>query len=236
LCKFLCRASTWHYSQHIQKPGHDHMYIWNHNRSRLKGFQFFLQQLSLKSRVMLHKSCRVTHMETNKIGFTFFCFSVILYDFSKFWPKHIKGKESNCKGVPEKFWIFTEMPLGTKSLTAMPSTAWRARRRRGRARGGQQMAPTRDWAHQESIRVLGSTGGVAGEWRRRVHGGVAAVARIPVGLGVVLSNVLRWELLGNLGERLEGLDGSGSKRRGELGEVAAMAATKLGCWGGSSAR
>jgi hypothetical protein len=44
---------------------------------------------------------------------------------------------------------------------------WRARRRRGEARGGKQAAGKCDWAHLRSIGGGSSAGEVAGEWRRR---------------------------------------------------------------------
>lgn len=64
--------------------------------------------------------------------------------------------------------------------------------------------------------------------RPLARGGAAAGCRIPARLGMELGKVLRWELQGVQQEGLGGLDGSGSKRRGELGEAAAMAAAELG--------
>jgi hypothetical protein len=57
-----------------------------YNKSRFLSFLFFMQKLSRKTRVRLYKSCRVFRKESNKIGFTFSDFSMILYGFSKLRP------------------------------------------------------------------------------------------------------------------------------------------------------
>jgi hypothetical protein len=50
-------------------------------------FIFFMQQLSGNSLDKFSKSCRVSHEESNKIGFAFFWFSTIFYEFYKIQQK-----------------------------------------------------------------------------------------------------------------------------------------------------
>jgi hypothetical protein len=82
----------------------------------------------------------------------------------------------------------------------------------------------RNWAHQQSIRGLGSAGGVAGERRWRSGGGAAAAIGIPARSGMEQINKMRYELQGVLEQGLGASIGSEIKRREELGKEVAMAA------------
>jgi hypothetical protein len=62
-----------------------------------------MQKVSGTTMVMLYKSCRVFHKETNKIEFTFSDFSVIFYEFSKFQPKPITISDSVLPTDPWNF-------------------------------------------------------------------------------------------------------------------------------------
>jgi hypothetical protein len=133
--------------------------MFNYNRSRVHYFQFFIQKLSHKSRVMLYKSCRVLHKETNKIGFTFswfFCeFLRILQDLGQ-------GQTMVRIYFQKGPWKLLNLHKTTPtSSNQVPTTPWpsqiyprrlgRARRRWGMARAGKQVTQRCDFAHLGSI-------------------------------------------------------------------------------------
>jgi hypothetical protein len=63
-----------------------------------------MQKLIGKGIVILHKSCRVIHKETNKIEFTFFDLSIIFYEFSKNQQKLSLFKIHFTSRPLERFW------------------------------------------------------------------------------------------------------------------------------------
>jgi hypothetical protein len=81
------------------------------------------------------------------------------------------------------------------------------------------MTPRFNSAHPTSIRVLGSTGGVASEWQQWSSGGVGATTEFQARFGVERVNLLRCELLGVLGKGLRGSTGSRCNQREEFGEA-----------------
>jgi hypothetical protein len=75
-----------------------------------------------------------------------------------------------------------------------------------------------DWAHPLSIGVLGSSGEIAGERRRRSRGNTTAAAQSPVKGKARLGNVRRGKLQRDLGKGLGGLEGAWSERSSELAD------------------
>jgi hypothetical protein len=80
---------------------------------------------------------------------------------------------------------------------------------------GQGRATSYDWAYPCSIEVLGSTGEVAGEWRRWSSGNTVAAAQIPAKGEARLGNVRHGKLQRDLGKVLGWLKGAWSERSSE---------------------
>jgi hypothetical protein len=178
---------------------------------------------------LLFKSCRSTHMETNKFGSAFFLFFCDFIRFSKIWSKHTKGEESIYEEVPRKFWIYTEIPSvftarpsGIRTLTRVPSTTEASS---PAARGGRR------WATCGTSMRLSSPG--VDSWRRRDRRGlrrvVSARSQWSSRCGSK-SNGTRdrarqhtsGEALGVLWKRLGSLVGTGSEQKRELTEAVTM--------------
>jgi hypothetical protein len=83
LCNFWYRSYSCHNTQHIQKLDTEDICNLRYCRSRFFTFLFFMQKLSGTSWGKNNKSCRIFHLESNKIGFAFFWF---FYDFLRILP------------------------------------------------------------------------------------------------------------------------------------------------------
>jgi hypothetical protein len=83
-----------------------------------------MKKVQLKSIVILHKTCRVLHKETNKIRFTFFLIFLWIYtNFTSHWTSTLKGKKLFSHMSLETFRSSQLYPrlLTTKPLHKKPS-------------------------------------------------------------------------------------------------------------------
>jgi hypothetical protein len=83
LCNFWHRIYSWPNTQHIQKLATEDLWFLRYCRSRVFTLVFFMQQLAGISSGKNNRSCGIFHHESNKIGFTFFWFFLILYAIYK---------------------------------------------------------------------------------------------------------------------------------------------------------
>jgi hypothetical protein len=88
LSNFWHRRYSWPNTQYIQTLAIEDLYILRYWRSRFFTFVFFIQKLTGISSGKNNKSCRIFHHKSNKIGFTFFWFSVIFYAIYKNQQTH----------------------------------------------------------------------------------------------------------------------------------------------------
>jgi hypothetical protein len=148
-------------------------------------------KLKLKSIYKHCKSCSSSHTEHSKIGFAIFWF---FYDL--IWVLQVTGPKGEKLQNLLLLWPLESLKLHTYALQSSrkdpggfwasqpyPPAAGQARRRRGRAGGGEQARGMIDWAHMWTIRGGSSTreDPVDGRWRDR--DGAAAAAWIPVNWG-----------------------------------------------------
>jgi hypothetical protein len=179
------------------KSNQEHVWILQKHRYRYFKFHFFKQKPKLKSIYMLWGSCSSGHTEHNKIGFAIFgVLCDLKWNLQGPLKAHKKGKIHFAQGPQE----LSKLHNSTLSFNAQAPTRLRpshtypqrwgwARRRRGRARAGKQVAQGRDSSHPWPIGGGCWTGDVAGERRRWSSGGTAAGAPIPVRAEAMLMNV-----------------------------------------------
>jgi hypothetical protein len=74
LCNFWHRCYSWPNTQHIQKLATEDLWFLRYCRSSVFTFVFFMQKLKRLCSGQNNKSCRIIHIGSNKIGFTFFWF------------------------------------------------------------------------------------------------------------------------------------------------------------------
>jgi hypothetical protein len=151
-----------------------------------------MQKLSHKSCVMVYKSCKVLHKETNKIGFTLFW---VIFEF--LWilqvtsQNTLKGKNLFTHRSLETFGLHKNTLASSNQALAHENLYNGALRRWSGAhrqwcgtRAGKQMNLGCDWAHPWPIGSGALAGDVAGEQRRRSSGSAAAMLKFRRGEGL----------------------------------------------------
>jgi hypothetical protein len=133
---------------------------------------------------MLCRNCSPSHTEQRKIRFAIFGF---FYDFilnlqviepkSQNWKNLLMPRSLKLLKIHKPALGFCTQALGKRSPSQpYPPAAEQARRRRGRAGGGNQVRGMSDWTHVWPIRGGGSSGEgvrrwpVAKQWRHGRRG------------------------------------------------------------------
>jgi hypothetical protein len=159
----------------------------------------FIQNLQVKTMVVLCKSCRSGLTKSNKIGLAFFCF---FYTFLGFFYN------AGANYHETKINILSNRPLlhiyALGILQLRPPVAGLGRRRRGGAGCEQQMEGMCDWPHQIPIDSGGMTGGGFGERQWQDRSGAVAAVQIPTWWVAMHTNKRLGRLTHGLMVRLEG--------------------------------